>query len=43
MKPLWVLAAFVLGFIVNRAGLPPLVGYLIAGFVLNALGAVRGY
>jgi glutathione-regulated potassium-efflux system ancillary protein KefC len=42
MKPLWVLAAFVLGFIVNRVGLPPLVGYLIAGFVLNALGAEGG-
>jgi predicted Kef-type K+ transport protein len=42
MKPLWVLAAFVLGFVVNRIGLPPLVGYLIAGFVLNALGAEGG-
>jgi glutathione-regulated potassium-efflux system ancillary protein KefC len=38
MEPLWVLTAFILGFIVNRIGLPPLVGYLIAGFVLNALG-----
>ena len=42
MKPLWVLAAFILGFIVNRVGLPPLVGYLIAGFALNALGAEGG-
>ncbi|TFG44384.1 MAG: potassium transporter Kef, partial [Syntrophobacterales bacterium] len=42
MKPLWVLTAFVLGFIVNRVGLPPLVGYLIAGFALNALGAEGG-
>jgi predicted Kef-type K+ transport protein len=42
VKPLWVLAAFVLGFIANRVGLPPLVGYLIAGFALNALGAEGG-
>ena len=31
-------AAFLLGFAAKRVGLPPLVGYLVAGFVLNAFG-----
>jgi len=42
MDPLWILAAFILGFVVYRVGLPPLVGYLIAGFVLQALGVEGG-
>ena len=42
MDPLWILSAFILGFAVNRVGLPPLVGYLIAGFVLQALGVEGG-
>jgi glutathione-regulated potassium-efflux system ancillary protein KefC len=42
MDPLWILVAFILGFTVNRVGLPPLVGYLIAGFVLQALGVEGG-
>ena len=44
MDPLWILVAFILGFAVNRVRLPPLVGYLIAGFVLQALGveALKG-
>lgn len=42
MDPLWILTAFILGFAVNRVGLPPLVGYLIAGFVLQALGVEGG-
>ena len=42
MDPLWILAAFVLGFLAMRVGLPPLVGYLVAGFALNALGAKGG-
>jgi predicted Kef-type K+ transport protein len=42
MDPLWILVAFILGFVVNRVGLPPLVGYLIAGFVLQALGVEGG-
>ncbi len=32
-----LLAAFVLGFVAQRVRLPPLVGYLAAGFVLHAL------
>ncbi|UCD78447.1 MAG: cation:proton antiporter [Desulfobacterales bacterium] len=42
MEPLWILAAFTLGFAVYQVGLPPLVGYLIAGFVLQALGISGG-
>jgi predicted Kef-type K+ transport protein len=32
------IAAFVTGFAARAVGLPPLVGYLVAGFVLHALG-----
>ena len=34
--------AFVLGLLVKRIGLPPLVGFLLAGFGLNALGPYVG-
>ena len=36
----WIGPALVSGLLAVRFGLPPLVGYLIAGFVLNALGFV---
>jgi predicted Kef-type K+ transport protein len=42
MDPLWITIAFVLGFIVRQIGLPPLVGFLVAGFVLNAIGVEGG-
>jgi glutathione-regulated potassium-efflux system ancillary protein KefC len=42
MDPLWIIAAFVFGAIVARLGLPPLVGYLVAGFVLNSFGVEGG-
>jgi len=42
MDPLLILIAFVFGFAVYRLGLPPLVGYLIAGFVLQAIGIQGG-
>ena len=42
MDPLLILIAFIFGFAVYRLGLPPLVGYLIAGFVLQALGVQGG-
>jgi predicted Kef-type K+ transport protein len=42
MDPLWIIAAFVFGAMVARMGLPPLVGYLMAGFVLNRLGVESG-
>ena len=34
----FILAAFALGFVAARVGLPPLVGYLAAGFVLHGFG-----
>jgi glutathione-regulated potassium-efflux system ancillary protein KefC len=36
----WIGPALISGLLAVRFGLPPLVGYLIAGFVLNALGFV---
>ena len=42
MDPLWIIAAFVFGAIVATLGLPPLVGYLVAGFVLNSFGIEGG-
>ncbi|MFP4063820.1 MAG: cation:proton antiporter, partial [Halochromatium sp.] len=35
----WIALAFALGFGARHIGLPPLVGYLVAGFVLHAFGA----
>ena len=37
MEPAFFIGAFVLGFAAQRVKLPPLVGYLIAGFVLHGL------
>ncbi len=37
-----ILAAFVFGFAAVRIGLPPLVGYLAAGFALHAAGVESG-
>jgi glutathione-regulated potassium-efflux system ancillary protein KefC len=42
MDPVLIVAAFIFGAAVGRIGLPPLVGYLIAGFVLNSLGVDSG-
>ena len=36
---LWISLAFFLGLLSRLIGLPPLVGFLAAGFVLNAQGA----
>lgn len=41
-EPLWIAIAFACGFLVNRIGLPPLIGFLLAGFMLNAAGAEAG-
>jgi len=38
MDPLWIVAAFIFGAASSRISLPPLVGYLVAGFVLNGFG-----
>ncbi len=42
MDTMWIATAFLLGFGARQVGLPPLVGFLAAGFVLNALGVVGG-
>ena len=42
MDPLWLSIAFVLGFAARQVGLPPLVGFLVAGFALKAMGAEPG-
>lgn len=36
MESLWIGAAFVLGLLGRQFGLPPLAGYLLAGFLLHA-------
>ena len=38
----WIAIAFAAGVIAKQQGLPPLVGYLVAGFVLHGLGAEEG-
>jgi predicted Kef-type K+ transport protein len=42
MEVVWIASAFVLGIAARQVGLPPLVGYLIAGFALGALGLDGG-
>lgn len=42
MDPLWIVFAFVLGLAASRLGLPPLVGFLAAGFALHAAGIKGG-
>ncbi len=42
MDPLWLLIALVLGFAAQQIRLPPLVGFLCAGFALHALGIEGG-
>ncbi|MDH3632491.1 MAG: cation:proton antiporter [Gammaproteobacteria bacterium] len=37
--PLWIAIAFIFGLLVRMVGLPPLIGFLVAGFLLHALGA----
>ena len=40
--PVWIITAFAFGYLGRLAGLPPLVGFLVAGFILNYLGAEGG-
>ncbi|RUM47489.1 MAG: potassium transporter Kef [Desulfocapsa sp.] len=42
MDATMLLIAFILGFILKQVGLPPLLGFLAAGFVLNTLGIEGG-
>ena len=38
---IWILLALLLGLAATRIGLPPLVGFLVSGFVFGALGMER--
>ena len=40
--PLWIAIAFVFGLAIRAFGLPPMVGFLLAGFMLNSLGVEGG-
>lgn len=40
--PLWLAIAFACGLAVKGVRLPPMVGFLLAGFALNAMGAEGG-
>lgn len=42
MDPLWLLIALILGFAAQQFRLPPLVGFLAAGFILHAFGEQGG-
>lgn len=39
---MWIGIAFICGWLVRLFGLPPLIGFLFAGFILNFLGAKGG-
>ena len=41
MLAVWIAAAFALGLLARQLSLPPLVGFLVAGFLLNAAGIER--
>ena len=38
----WIFLAFVLGFLAKLISLPPLVGFLATGFLLNYMGITSG-
>jgi len=40
--PLWIAIAFFFGLAIKQIGLPPMVGFLMAGFILSALGVEGG-
>lgn len=41
-EPLWLSIALVMGLAAKMVSLPPLVGFLLAGFILGAMGAESG-
>ena len=41
-EAIWITFAFGLGLLVKLVGLPPLVGYLAAGFVLSGIAETTG-
>lgn len=42
LDPLFIFVTFGCGYLVSRIGLPPLVGYLVAGFALSTQGYTSG-
>ncbi|GAA3913960.1 cation:proton antiporter family protein [Litoribacillus peritrichatus] len=38
MDFIWILIAYIFGFVIKQLGFPPLIGYLLAGFGLHAYG-----
>lgn len=42
MEPLVIAVAFAIGLVFKQLGYPPLLGYLLAGFVANAIGMGSG-
>ncbi len=42
MDPIWLLVALVLGLLAQQMRLPPLIGFLCAGFALHAMGIEGG-
>ena len=42
MEAIWIAIAFALGSMLRMIGLPPLIGYLVAGFILNGFGLKGG-
>ena len=42
MDPIWLTVALLLGLTARSVGLPPLVGFLLAGFALDSLGVQAG-
>ncbi len=38
----WITVAFILGLVAKRINLPPLIGFLVGGFVLNFIGITDG-
>jgi len=43
MDPVWIVIALFFGLAARQISLPPMVGYLVAGFVLSAFGVEGGH
>ena len=42
LDAIWISVAFLGGYLARRINLPPLIGFLVAGFVLNFAGFTDG-
>jgi len=40
---IWISMAFLCGFAVLQVGLPPLIGFIGAGFILKGMGMTSGF